>query len=354
MLGVLLSMYSFFFLTPASPDQALRLIVRNRISIANPLPVAYIKRIKTIPGVRDVMIQQWFGGTYKDSREPRNNFARFAAEPEKLFTMNPEFSISSLQKRAFLRQQDSCILTRTLAERLGLRVGDRITLTGNIFRVTLSLIVAGVYDSPADPEALYFHNRYLNQSLRERPDFAIMLLVLADSPEETEPVARRIDGMFSNSTTQTKTEAEKGLQLSFVRFLGNLKLFLVIICAALTGTAVLVSANTVAMGVRERMPEVGILKALGFSPGVVLWLIVGESMLMAMLGGLIGFMCADAIIGEIRRLPVMLVNLPRLAMSPAVAAMGILLATLVGLLASLAPAWEASKRAIVDCLSFAD
>jgi putative ABC transport system permease protein len=354
MLGVLLSMYSLFFLTPATPDQALRLIVRNRISIANPLPVAYIDRIKAVPGVRDVMIQQWFGGIYKDSRQPLNNFARFAIEPEKLFVMHPDLSISALQKRAFLRQQGSCILAWPLAARLGLHVGDRITLTGDIFHVTLNLLVAGVYDSPVDPEALYFHNRYLNESLRERPDFAIMLMVLADREQNVEPVARRIDALFGNSTARTKTEPEKGVQLSFLRYIGNLKLFLVALCASLALAALLVSANTVAMAVRERVPEVGILKAIGFSPAVVLWLIVGESALIAMLGGLIGFGCAAAIVGEIRRWPVMLVNLPRLGISPGMAVMGILLATLTGLLASLLPAWEASRRAIVDCLTFAD
>jgi len=218
----------------------------------------------------------------------------------------------------------------------------------------LNLLVAGIYQNGAEPEALYFHNRYLNESLRERPDSAIMFLVLADREEDVEGVARRIDAQFRNRATRTKTEAERGLQLSFMRYLGNIKLFLLLVCASLTATAILVSANTVAMAVRERMAEVGILKAIGFSPGLVLWLIVGESMLIATIGGLIGFGCAQAIIGGIRQLPVMVVNLPQLETSPAMALVSIVLASLVGLLAAFIPAWEASRRGVVDCLSFAD
>jgi putative ABC transport system permease protein len=354
LLGVLMAMYSFFFLTPISANQALRLIVRNRISIANPLPVSYVERIAKVPGVRGVMIQQWFGGTYKDSSDPRNNFARFAIEPAKLLAMHPDFSISGPQRNAFLNNRDSCILAATLGRRLGLRVGDRISIAGGIFHVTLNLTVAGFYNSPADNEALYFDNRYLNESLRERPNFAIMLMVLADRLDHVEAISRNIDELFQDSAVRTKTEPEKALQVSFMRYIGNIKLFLFWACAALTATVLLVCANTTAMSVRERVPEVGILKALGFPPGVVLWLIIGESALLAVVGGLIGFLCAQAMVGEFRRVPMLVVNFAGLNISPGIAVLGILLAAIVGVLASIPPAWEASRRAVVDCLSFAD
>jgi putative ABC transport system permease protein len=169
-----MAVYSLFFLTPPNRAQALRLIVRNRTSIATPIPFSYMQRISAVPGVREVMIQQWFGGSYKDPRDPRNNFARFAVEPKKLFLLHPEFAIDSNQKRDFFQRQDACILARSLAERLKLRIGDHVSLEGDIFHVKLDLLVTGLYESSADNEALYFHNEFLNHSLCEKPDFAIM------------------------------------------------------------------------------------------------------------------------------------------------------------------------------------
>ena len=108
MMGVLMAMYSLFFLSEPAQDQALRLIVRNKISFANPLPVSYLEKIKTVPGVREVMIQQWFGGTYKDPHDPLNNFARFAVEPEKLFRLHPEYAIAAWQAQHFLSRPNLC------------------------------------------------------------------------------------------------------------------------------------------------------------------------------------------------------------------------------------------------------
>src|SRR5579884_462122 len=354
MLGVLMAMYSLFFLTPATADQALRLVTRNRISFTNTMPMAYEQRIRRVPGVREVMVYDFFGGTYKDSREAKNTFARFAVEPAKLFVVHPEYSIPEAQKTEFIRRRDACILGRPLAERLGLKIGDRVTLVGDIFRTDLNLLIVGIYDSVIDNQALFFSYDYLNESFHGRLDQAIMFLLIADSPASVGPVARTIDDMFRNSTVQTKTETEKGMQLSFLSYIGNVKLFLLAVCASLTGTVLLVSANTMAMSVRERVSEVGILKTLGFTPEVILWMIVGESMVLAMFGGGIGFGIAQGVISVLRKLPAVFINLTRLSISPGVAVLGLLLAALVGLLSSALPAWGASRRGIIDCLRLAD
>ena len=278
MLGVLAAMYILFYRTAPTGDQALRLIVRNRISFANPIPISYLNKVRALPGVREVMVQQWFGGTYKDPRDPSNNFARFAIEPAKLFLMHPDYSIPQSDREAFIARRDSCILGRPLAERLRLKTGDRLTLVGDIFPITLNLVVTGLYESATDNDGLYFHNQYLNESLRKAPDFTLMLMVLVDRVDLVNSVPRMIDAEFRNSAYRTKTETEKGFRLSFMEYVGNVKLFLVVVCASLTGIVLLVSANTMAMSVRERAVEVGVLKALGFSPFAIRLLIVGEAM----------------------------------------------------------------------------
>jgi putative ABC transport system permease protein len=354
LLGVLMAMYALFFLTPASPDQALRLITRNRISFTNTMPMSYEQQIRRVPGVREVTVYDFFGGTYKDSRDAKNSFGRFAIEPKTLFVIHPEYSIPETEKTEFIRRRDACILGRPIAERLGLKVGDRITIVGDIFRVDLNLLLVGIYDSPVDNQALFFSYDYLNESFHGKLDQAIMFMLIADSPASVGPVARSIDDMFRNSTAQTKTETEKGVQLSFLSYIGNVKLFLLAVCASLTGTVLLVSANTMAMSVRERVAEVGILKTLGFTREVILWMIIGEAMLLAIFGGALGFAIAQGFIMLLRKLPVPFVNLTGLAISPGVAAAGLLLGAMVGLFSSALPAWGASRRNIIDCLRLAD
>ena len=355
MLGVLMAMYNMFFLTAASPAQAVRMLVRNRISLTNPIPISYGPRIRQVEGVREVMVFQWFGGMYKDSREFRNSFPRFAVDAPKLFTVHPEFGISEAQKQAFLRERTACIVGRSLAERLNFKVGDRITLVGDIFNVTLQFTIRGIYDSRQDNDNLFFHFEYLNEAVyRGGQNWISMFLILADRPESVSRISREVDAMFRNSTTRTKTEGEKQFMLTFLSYLGNVKMFLLAICGSLTLTVLLVSANTMAMSVRERVREVGILKTLGFTTGVILRLILGESIVIAAFGGAIGMALAGLIVEMIRRAPSPLVDLKALAISPQVALAGLLIATMVGLASSIVPAWSASRRSILDALRLTD
>jgi putative ABC transport system permease protein len=354
MIGVLMAMYSLFFLSEPAADQALRLIVRNRISFANPIPISYVDKIKAVPGVREVMIQQWFGGTYKDPHEPTNNFARFAIEPTKLFRLHPEYEISNAEVRSFLKIRNSCIIGRALAERLGIKLGDRITLVGDIFPARLELIVAGFYESAIDNEVLYFHNQYLKESLRKDPDYAIMLMVMVNKVDSVTAVARRIDDLFHNSAAQTKTETEQAFRLNFLSYIGNIKLFLFVVCASLAGTVLLVASNSITISVRERAQEVGIMKALGFSADTVLFLIAGEAMLMGVVGGFLGLCGAEAIISAMRNLPVVMVSLTTLSLSPGLMAIELCLAAACGMVASVPSAWSASRRPIAECLQQAD
>jgi len=350
-----MAMYQMFFLAPPNADQALRLIVRNRISYANTIPLSYESRIQSIAGVRYVMKFQWFGGTYKDSRDPRNFFPRFAIDPDKVFLIHPEYSIAPEEVRVFQRERNACVLGRPLAERLGVKAGDHITMVGDIFRVTVDLIVRGFYDAARDNESLFFHYDYLNEAAWQgRGNGISMFYVMVNKPEDAAPVARAIDALFRNAPERTKTETEKGLMLGFLGYIGNVKLFLTALCSALTLATLFIAANTMAMSVRERTPEVGILKTLGFSRGFVLGIFLAEAVGIAIAGAAVGFLMAAGIIHLLHRVPVLLVDLKALSLAPELIAVALVLAAAVGLLSSIVPAWEASSRSIRDCLTSMD
>src|SRR5438105_2694430 len=147
-LGFLGAMYHVMFSDEPTPAQALRLITRHRVSMTQPIPIYYREKIKAIPGVRDLAVWQWFGGTFKDARDTNNFFPRFATEPDHIFNVHPEYQIPEDQQLAFRRERTGCIVSRVLADKMNFKLGDRITLVGDIFPVTLDLKVVGIFDEP--------------------------------------------------------------------------------------------------------------------------------------------------------------------------------------------------------------
>jgi putative ABC transport system permease protein len=355
LLGVMISMYHAFYLSSPAPEEALRLVVRNRISLTVDLPLFYGARIRQIPGVREVMVSQWFNGTYKDSRDPKNFFGRLSSEPDKLFRMFPEFVIPEDQKQAFLKDRTGCVVGRDLANSLGFRVGDRVPLTGDIFPGEYEFTVRGIFDSPRPSGYLFFDNEYLTQSLPEaRRGRVGAFYILLDSAESAGRVTDAVDGMFRNSTAETKTESEQAFNLSFLALLGNVKMLLLGVAGAVTFTILLVSANSMAMSARERTWEVGVMKTLGFTPRIILGLIVGEACLISVAGGALGYLIAGGLITGIRRSPYggMLPAID--AFAPSVALTCILAAAAIGAISSLAPALAASRTSIVNALRSSD
>lgn len=354
LLGVLMAMYHAFYFREPSAESALRLITINRISLANVMPASYLERIKTVPGVREAMISQWFGGIYKDN-DFKNFFARFAVEPEKLFTMNPEYKVAEDEKQAFIRERTACLVGRSLAARYGWKLGDKVTIIGDIYPVNLEFTIRAIYDAPRDNENLIFHYQYLRESIPPvRRDKVSGFMVLAESPEAVPRVAKQIDAMFRNAPDQTRTETERAFELNFLGYLGNVKLFLIAVCGAVTFTLLLVSGNTIAMSVRERAREIGIMKTLGFTPGGILGIILGESIMIAVIGAALGLAISAGICDFVRRGPITFVDLKALTLPPVVVALGLLLAVLIGFASSIVPAWSASRRPIIECLRFTD
>lgn len=355
LLGVLLAIYHAFYFAEPTPAQALRLITRNSISLARPMPQAYANNIKKVPGVREIAIQDWFGGQYIDDR-PEHNFARFAVDADKIFIVRSEMKLPEDQKAAFLRDRAGCLLGSAVAKKQNLKLGDKITLKGDIYAFNMELTVRGIFEAENGDEVLYFNRETLEQSMPERRrGNAGMFLILADSTEDVPRIEKAVDEEFRNSPTQTKTETESAFALSFVSFLGNVKAFLMVVCGAVMFTVLLVSANTIAMSVRERVREVGVLKVLGFTRGLILSIILSEAVVLSLIGGVVGVGLASLLTGAVRQMPgVGLDQLRHLALVPSVAALCLGIAGLIGLVSAFIPAFQASRISILEALRSTD
>ena len=353
LLGVLFALYRGLFLAPPSPGQELRMVTHHKVSITQPLPFADRAKILQVPGVRDAMVWQWFGGTYKDARDQKNFFARFAVEPDRIFRVQPELKMPEDQKAAFEHLRTGAIASSDLAESMKWKVGDRIFLTGDIFPVNPELTLVGIFDNPNASGTLYFSQEYLREMLgagNPRQDLVEMFQVQADSAASVPRICSAIDELFANSQAATKTESEQAFGLQFVSFLGNVKVFLLSICGAVTFTILLVSGNTMAMSVRERVREVGILKTLGYTPGAILFMILGEAAVISILGGAIGVGLAGAMTAVIRQGPSFLQPMKTLAITPDVAALCVVVALVIGVVSSSVPAVSASRTGILESL----
>ena len=354
LLGVLMAMYRALFSDEErTPAQALRLMTHHKVSLANALPSSYGSRIEQVAGVKSVTVWQWFGGAYRDARDTRNFFARFGVDPSRVFEMHPELVMRDEEKLAFKQERTAFIASRALAEKFDWKPGERITLVGDIFPVTLELTLAGIFDDPDRNEILFFNWDYLQEGLpasSPQRDTAGAFKVLASSPDEVPAIAKAIDALFDNSPAPTTTESERAFQLSFVSFLGDVKLFLMAICGAVTFTILLVSANTISMSVRERIPEFGIMKTLGFTPSAILGMILGEAAVIALTGGAIGCLLAAGLCAMARQAPAFLQAIRQLGVTPLIAALNLSAALLIGLASAFVPALGACRTSIADSL----
>lgn len=355
LLGCLLAIYQALFLKQATPGQALRLVVRHRVSLAQPLPYSYEAQVKRVSGVRAVSVWNWFQGVYKDSRDPKNFFARFAVEPKPFMTIRTQMEMPEDQRRAFITDQSGCVVSKDLAEKLGFKLGQHITIKGDIYPVTLELTIVGIFDDPDAINSLFFNQEYLRQLLPVgRRDMESVFAVLADNTDDVPRIAKQVDAMFENSPYPTKSESEQQFALSFVSFLGNIKLFLMSICGAVMFTILLVSGNTMAMSVRERIKEVGVLKTLGFTNEAILGIIIGEAATIGLIGGVVGIALASlatVLLGNFGE--TYLNQLHSLSITPGVGAICLGVALLIGVVSSFIPAFNAARTNILDSLRYA-
>jgi putative ABC transport system permease protein len=348
LLTLMMTLWRSFYMDDGSAESAERLVVRHKVSLTFSLPGYYREKIRSIPGVTAVVPVSWFGGLYKDDK-PENFFAQFGTDPEEFFKVYRDIQIPDDQVVAWQRDRQGVIVDDTLAKKYGWKLGDRIVLKGTIYPVDLELYVRGIFHSTPDDQAVYFNTKYVEEAVSWFKGQAGTFGILADSPQDVGKVAAAVDEMFRNSPQPTKAESEKAFGLEFVAMLGNVKAFILSICAAVVFATLLVSANTMAMSIRERTREVAVLKTLGFTRQTVLSLFIGEAVTLSLVGGVLGSLAAYGLIYMFTHSPAAGGFFP-IKITGATIVVAMVVAGAVGLLSALVPSYHASKVNIVDGL----
>jgi len=333
-------------------SSASRLITRNAVSLIFPLPLAYKDRIRQVDGVTQVSYGNWFGGIYIDRK---NFFPNFAVEPKTYLDLYPEFILSPDQRQAFLRDRKGAVAGKKLAERFKWKIGNLITLQGTIYPGNWEFVLRGVFrgrDENVDETQFFFHWDYLNETLRKtvpsRADRVGFYMIGVDHPNNSPTVVQGVDRLFKNSLAETLTETEKAFTLSFISMSEAIIVAIQIVSFVVIGIIVAVVANTMSMAARERSWEYAVFKTLGFGGWHIAGLILGESLLISLMGCGLGMAITFPAAYIFKKavpmyLPVFQVEETTLYLD-LIASLG------VGILSALIPAWRAIQVRIADGL----
>jgi putative ABC transport system permease protein len=327
-----------------------RLVLIHKVSLIMPLPISYLNRLQTTPGVEIATHQSWFGGIYQD---PSNFFAQIAVDPEPFMRIYPEFKLPPDQYAAWMADRQGAIVGVDLAERFGWKIGDRIPLQGTIWRAKQGDVwefnIVGMYDGDqgVDKTQFFFRYDYLDEN-RDFGEGAVgwYVVKIADA-SHAQAMGARFDEMFANSAAETKTTTEKGFVEGFAKQIGDIGAIMIAILAAVLFTMLLVAANTMAQAVRERTSEVGVLKTLGFSNTAILLLVLGESVLISIVGGGLGLALAWLFVQQGDPTGGML---PIFVLPTRDVVIGVILIAVLGIAAGLLPAVNAMQLKITDAL----
>ena len=331
-----------------------RLITMAKVSIVQPLPISYLQRIAAVPGVRMVTHSTWFGGRYQNER---GIIVTYPVQPAIYLAMYPEFLLPAAQKEHWLHDRVGAIVGRALADSYGWKVGDRIPLRSDIYahddgNYIWDLNVDGIYDNKdpsGDVNSIFFNYDFLDEARTVgKGTVGWYIIRIADAAQSAQ-VAAAIDALFTNSSAETKTGTEKAFIQGFAKQTGDIGAMVIAIGVAVFFTMLLVSANTMAQSVRERTTEVAVLKTLGFSDPTVLALVIGESLLLTVLGGAIGIAGAMFLVGRLGR--ALSDYLSAFLLTPQALLTGVALMVVLGITAGALPAVRAARLRIVDGLA---
>ncbi len=328
-----------------------RLMTIHKVSLIQPLPASYLNRVRSVEGVKIATSQDWFGGIYQDDR---NQIAAFAVDPELFFDVYPEYSLPGAQKSAWIADRGGIIVGKGIAERFGWQVGQKISLRSNIFTnkngsTTWDFNVSGIYEAAnGDLQSVYFHYEYFNESRQFGQNTIGYVVMRIDDPDRAPEIAAKVDELFANSSTETKTSTEKAFIQGFANQLGNIGALVTAVASAVFFTMLLVSANTMGQSIRERINEIGVMKTLGFSSATVMALVLGEALLITTLGGLIGLALAALAAGAMAS--ALQQFFPTLGMPRETWIVGGVLIVVLGALAAALPCTQAFRLKIVDAL----
>jgi putative ABC transport system permease protein len=324
-----------------------RLVVINKVSLIQPLPLSYRDRIARIEGVKQITFQNWFGGVYQDEK---NFFPQFAVDLPTQLIIYPEFHVPDEQWKTFVDDRQGVIVGEGTAKRFGWKVGDRVPIKGTIYPGAWEFNVRGIYRGSRaadDTTQLWFHWDYLDERRTFGKGDVGWYVVRVTNPDLSVQVAKAIDQEFANSPYETKTDTEKAFQASFVKQMGNIEFLILTIGSVVFFTLLLVTGNTMAFAVRERVGELAVLKALGFSNRFVLLIVMFESLLVAFVGGGLGVVLAKlfSMQGDPTNgiLPFFYLPLPAMGL-------GIVVALFIGVAGGILPAISAMQLRVVDAI----
>ncbi len=327
-----------------------RLVIINRTSIINTIPLSYRDQILRIPGVKYITHNNWFGGTYIDEK---NFFPQFVIDPENQRQVFPEFIVPEDQWNAFLKDREGAIVGASTMERFHWKIGDRIPLKTTIWGGgSWEFNIDGVYHGKQrqdDETQFWLQWDYFEEKVPERIKGQIGWYVLrVDNPDQSPRIAKAIDEQFANSPYETRTETESAFAAGWVKQFGNVQFLIVTIGSVVFFTLLLVTGNTMAIAVRERTTELAVLKAIGFSDRSVLFFVLGESLAIALIGGLLGLGLAVVAVPVLAKALNGL--LPQLLRSPTLLVSGLCAALAVGMISGILPGMVAMRMRVVNAL----
>ncbi len=331
-----------------------RMVTMSRLSITQMLPYSLTEQVRATPGVKDVAFAAWFGGIYRD---PKNFFANFSVSPNYL-DLYPEFKLPPAQKKAWLDDRTGAIVGESLAKQHGWKIGDSIPLQATIFPTKGSndwqFTLRGIYkvDDPkqkGQERVLFFHWKYFDEANDYVKGRIGWFIVAPDGGGNADRVANAIDKLSANSDHETKTQSEAAFNQAFAKQFADIGLIVSAIMGAVFFTLLLLTGNTMAQAVRERIPELAVLKTIGFSNRSILWLVLGESVLLVVLGGMIGLGLAAALIPIVTAATGGMIPLP--GIQPQTWLIGLSLMLAIGVIVGLLPAVRGMRLNIVDALA---
>ena len=350
----LLSAIGFAFRGGVDVADAERLVVIDKISLINPLPISYMNRIASTDGVHSVTHASWFGGYYQD---PQAQFGQFPVDPETYLAMYPEFEMPAEQLDAWRKNRIGAVVGRELADQFGWEVGDRIPLQATIWTKvdggrTWEFDLEGIFSTsdPRGSSALFlFHYDYFEEARAFGKGTVGWYILRVEPGADAARVSSEIDLQFANSPNETETSTEAAFAQSFSKQFGNIALIVTLILGAVFFTLLLVSGNTMSQSVRERISELAVLKTLGFSDRSVLGIVLSESVLIMLIGGLLGLGLGWVLVQGVAQQ--MGAFLPGVYLSPGAVAAAIATMIAAGILAGIFPAVKAMRLSIVDALA---
>ena len=346
--STMLSILANFEAASNSGEGQNRLGVQSAISLANPLPLAHEQKIRTIPGIVDTAKLQWMGAYYQD---PKNFFANFAVDHDKMATVWDDYATPPDQLEAFKADRTGAIVGPELMKRYGWKIGDRVTLIGQIFPFNPQVTIRGVYKHKFDSSSFFIHFDYFYEATKEITRGTVgTFWVRVQDPKDMARISEQIDAMFKNSEYPTETFTEKEFQQQFMAMIGNIKLLFTVVSLCSIFMVVLLAALTMSMAARERVTEIAVLKAIGFTRGMVLTLMLVEFISLGLLGGALGTFGAKVIYKFINMTEVTQGFLVNFGVNGETLLTCLAAAAIVGLLAGGLPAMRSARLSVVDGL----